>query len=144
MSEQAERRVDTRYPVNVFNIRGHIQPVKGFSDIISPAGAPIDFHLVDFSSEGYRVQIYQPIKAGEKILVNFQGIGEWGDFLDVNEEEFSKLSHILREGNDINCLGVVQWREGMNAAKGFQIGIHLQEKSLQHKFHSYFSSLCCR
>lgn len=141
MSEQSERRIGDRVPVDVFNIRGFIQPIKGFSDIITPSGSPIDFHMVDFSAEGYRVQVYEPVKAGEKILVNFQGIGEWGDFLDVNEEEFERLGHILREGNDINCLGVVKWREGMNAAKGFQIGIHLREESLQHKFHSYFASV---
>jgi hypothetical protein len=141
MSETDERRIQTRHPVDIFNIRGFIQPVKEFADIVTPTGSPLDFHMMDFSAEGYRVQVYEPIKAGERILVNFQGIGEWGDFLDVNEDEFSKLGHILREGNDINCLGVVKWREGMNAAKGFQIGIHLREDSLQHKFHSYFSSI---
>ena len=141
MEAHSERRGDNRYPVDVFNIRGFIQPVQGFSDIITPIGSPIEFHMVDFSPEGYRVQVYEPVKTGAKILVNFQGIGEWGDFLDVNEDEFAQLGHILREGNDINCLGVIKWREGMNAAKGFQVGIHLRQESLQHKFHSYFSSI---
>ena len=141
MSETDERRIQKRHPVDIFNIRGFIQPVKEFADIVTPTGSPLDFHMMDFSAEGYRVQVYEPIKAGECILVNFQDIGEWGDFLDVNEDEFSKLGRILREGNDINCLGVVKWREGMDAAKGFQIGIHLREESLQHKFHSYFSSI---
>jgi hypothetical protein len=136
-----ERRIDTRHPVDIFNIRGVIQPVGEFSDIITPVGSPLDFHMIDFSSEGYRFQVYEPVKAGEKVLVNFQSIGEWGDFLDVNQEEFERLDHILRAGSDINCLGVVKWREGMNAAKGFQIGIHLRHESLQHKFHQYFASI---
>lgn len=144
MQDSAERRDNSRRIVDVFNIRGYIQPVKSFDDIVTPVGSAIDFHMIDFSPEGYRIQVYEPVKAGAKVLVHFQGLaewGEWGDFLDINEEDFSKLGHILREGDDINVLGVVKWREGMNAAKGFQIGIHLREESLQHKFHRFFESV---
>ena len=45
-----ERRIDTRHPVDIFNIRGVIQPVGEFSDIITPVGSPLDFHMIDFSS----------------------------------------------------------------------------------------------
>ena len=140
MTKLAERRVDPRHLVDAFWIRGFLQSVKKPGDV-TPVGVEVGFHMIDFSVDGYRLQVYEPIHAGDTVLVKFEAIGEWGDFLDVSKDEFAQLGHILNEDNDAQCVGVVTWCEGLNASGGYQAGVHLTEQSLQHRFHSFFGSL---
>ena len=73
MTKLAERRVDPRHLVDAFWIRGFLQSVKKPGDV-TPVGVEVGFHMIDFSVDGYRLQVYEPIHAGDTVLVKFEAI----------------------------------------------------------------------
>lgn len=124
-------------------MQGTIQTVQGFADgfadIVSPLGALIDFEMVDFSVQGYRIQTDVAVQEQTEILIHFSDIGLWGNFLEVNKEEFDQLSHVMMEYPDIDCLGTVSWCQP--SISGFHLGIALREVSIHRKFLELFSTI---
>lgn len=139
--DHPERRRDPRRAVEGYQIKGTIQPIADLSASTTATGPIIQYHMMDFSTEGYRMHLYEPIKMGTPVLVTFLAVGQWQSCMGVSEQTFNQLDHILRQDDDIQCHGIVIWRQGLNADKGYQIGIHLTETSLQNKFHSLLSAI---